>query len=119
MNKAYDRTLAKWVTEKSEELGPRFLDLVRGCNMDLYSGPLSSEDAEAQGIENWPGFGKACDEIRAILDAVRGDLFLDLNCESWSDVEPESEDDGPWIYRVDTSEQIAALVGRELAPCVR
>ena len=115
--KAYKRTLAKWVTEKSEELGERFLDLVRGCNTDLYyNGPLTAEDAEAEGIENWPGFEKACDEIRSMLEL--GDIYIDVNCETWSDVEPEDSEPG-WVYRVDRSEQVIALVGVELAPYVR
>lgn len=116
--KAYERTLAKWVTEKSEELGERFLDLVRGCNTDLYSGPLTAEDAEAKGIDNWPGFGKACAEIRGMLDAMRSDLFLDLDAELWSDVEPDDECADLYTARVERRAQVIALVGVELAPYV-
>lgn len=114
--KALDRTLEAWGKETRSNLEPKVLDLIRGANWDLYNGPLSVEDAEAQGIKDWPGFGKATEQIREALDDVR-EMFVDTESETWSTSEPEDYGFGYW--RVERRDLLRALVGRELVEYVK
>jgi hypothetical protein len=53
------------------------LDLIRVAQHDLHEGPISRDDADDQyGVRAWPGFQRACTEIRDALRELCGDLWI-------------------------------------------
>lgn len=97
--------------------------LIRLANYDLHYGPVTEPDDG----EPWPGFVRACNQIRIALSV--GDLYLDSQsdgvtnrepqwCEGCDDDECEGAFPEDWIH-VDSRDVLSIAVGRELAPYVR
>ena len=97
--------------------------LIRLANYDLYYGPVTEPDDG----EPWPGFVRACREIR---DAIRvSDLYLDSQSGEVTDTEPQwcdciaddcTEQHFPSdYYKVERADVMRIVVGKELAPYVR
>jgi hypothetical protein len=139
MQKGVERAMAKWAKKERAKLSHRIRQLIMLAIWDLYYGPIgSNEDArnlqdETKGpVENWPGYSKACDEIRKALDDLPSELWIDLQCEEAftdkpegeylenPDYDPEDEDseEKEWcepnwedFYMVELREIKAAIVG--------
>jgi|SRR5271166_1962351 len=109
--------------------------LIQWAHTDLWHGPLSpAEVKETEGFD-YPGFERACDEIKDALSEV-GEMWCDDICECAQEDEPNwvcecgeckacESDDGPegdhpedWT-RLDRSEVLKIVCGKELAPYVR
>jgi hypothetical protein len=97
---AYDRTLKAWAKQWSDEnVTPDVQKLINLATFDLYYGPAGLEADEPArdeyGNENewagYPGFTSACERIAEVVDDVPSTLWLDVDAEGWTDVEPEWE----------------------------
>ena len=73
-------------------------NLIRGCNADLYSGPLSKEDARAHGIKAWPGFSKAVALISDWASSeLPSELWYNAQYDGIEESEPRGEEfEGEW-----------------------
>jgi hypothetical protein len=112
------------------DVGDDIKRLIRLANWDLYYGPgvdyTESSEPIADDGETWPGFSKACREIRDALDV--GTLYIDDQSDCVSDREPECQCDNredcdgsccnDW-YSVEPRDVLSIVVGKELAPYVR
>ena len=115
---------AKLVRERFP-IDPKVQGLINLAAWDLWNGPISGDDEDA---EDYPGFSSACDAIREALEDVQT-VYVDMQFESLSDALDEGyEDDetGEWIepyledtYEVDRDAVLSILVGKELAEYVR
>lgn len=103
------RTLGLWADEYVSCLDVRTRALMRLARWDLMYGPIEGDDA---GEIEYPGFAPAVAELRNALD-IPSELYIDTQCESWAEIEPEDYIDGD-IYRVDAKALKRALLG-ELA----
>lgn len=95
--------------------------LISSANFDLYNGPTGADD-------DYPGFVKACRQIRAMLADV-DDLYVDeqsgevfdtepLFCDGCDDENCTGEDFGDW-YHYERRDVLAILVGKELVFYIR
>ena len=79
----------------------RIRRLANIATMDLYFGPYSAENLDDdEERELYKSFHYALDEIKAWSNDLPGTLYVDLDCESASDSEPEGytdDDTGEWI----------------------
>ena len=93
----------------------RIVKLQNLASSDLYFGPI---EAEAEAEDNWPGFSKACDEIRAWSEEhLDSQVWYDSQAEVIETSEPQVEDDSDWEFYVlvERDEIKKAVFGRELA----
>jgi len=85
-SKAYDRTLAAWAkTWKEESLTDTHVMLIHSANADLYGAGDVSED--------YPGFTSACALLGTALRDLPRDVWLDVESETWTEMEPEETED--------------------------
>jgi len=96
--KALDRTIAAWAAAwTAENLSADEQKLVRQANFDLYCGPVGDHaygdpaDDDPNEWHSYPGFPKAVSAIGRALDSLPSELFLDLECETWCESEPDPD----------------------------
>jgi len=82
----------KAVEDYVREYMPKdLLDLRRGASWSLSHGPFSVEEMEAEGIENWPGYFKACRKLEEWGSEWLHDFYWDADSETLMESAPE-----PW-----------------------
>jgi hypothetical protein len=99
-------------------------NMVRGASFALWYGPFDAEEMAAQGIEDWPGYATALDQIEAWADdGLPSTLHVDTQAETvcealptvWIDDEDGTEYE-PMLddYRTFERHEIARIVFGEL-----
>jgi hypothetical protein len=139
-----ERTKQAWRKQWEEEnLDTDVRRLINQATFDLWYGPgVGDDDNDAP---RYPGFGPACDQIKAALASLPSTLYLFDDWEGWSETEPEAhpcdecggtaidsedaEDRCPYCvrgsvepdpyYALDRSEVVRIIVGKELAEYIR
>ena len=77
MNKAQRSALKDFA---ATSLSERVHDLILVSQADLHEGPITRDDADDRyGVRAWPGFQRACTEIRDALRDVCGDLWISID----------------------------------------
>ena len=116
------------VMEKADKLVEDYIKVpeniqfyINAANFDLYNGPrgIRSDDKY-----EWRGFINACNIIREWFDKNDDNLWVDMDCESVSDKEPEGYTDketGEYyepnlanIYLYERADIKEVLFGKEL-----
>ncbi len=119
---AWQTTVSDWAAEEKKKLHPRIRRLIAMANFDLYYGPVQDgddEDSEDGSSVKWPGFVKACDEIREALSVDDGPLrtlYVDNRFgENLYLTRAEAEEEeGENYSSVDSDYVLRCLVGGEL-----
>jgi hypothetical protein len=142
----YGKALKAWAKAfAAEHVDETVNRLIYLAKMDLHFGPYpASGEEEADDWKDWKGFEDACLQIKAALQDLPSDLYIDIAADDcWQTSEPEGEDcdeceDGKnangercvmcggdgfiaphddW-YHCERRELKVALVGKELADYV-
>lgn len=111
MNK--DKELGAWAQAwRAENLTEEMRTLINQANFDLWYGPCAED--------GYPGFETACKWIRDALANVPSQLYLDPDCDDWTETEPFELGmiNEEWVL-LNRPALINALVGRELGEYVR
>lgn len=108
--KAYNRVPESWAKEYKACLSDEIRQLISMANFDLYCGPGCNDS------EYWHGFSDACLKIRNALDDIPDQLWVDVDCENYSETEPEELFN---IVLADRKALLTSLVGPELVPYIR
>jgi hypothetical protein len=95
--------------------------LIQQANSDLYLGPISQGSESGDGHSQYPGFQKACSEIKDLLQNLPKILYLEIDSGNYLFSKPEKrimEDFGDWceITRV---ELLSEVVGKELVDYIK
>jgi len=87
----YGRTIEVWAKEwRKEHLTSEIERLIQQANWDLHFGPPADVDSDDY---DFPGFEKACEQIKDAVSDLPRDLFIDTDSESWFDGEPSSTEE--------------------------
>lgn len=82
-----DKLISQWATEwRQEHLSPEINKLIKMANYDLHFGPPEYED-ECPDF----AFGKACTQIKEVLQDIPSVLYFDENGGCWQADEPECQ----------------------------
>lgn len=111
------KALRIWVDNwMKNNLSNEDIFLIQQAYSDLYLGPISQGTESGDGHKQYPGFVKACSDIRDSLKDLPNILYLDIDSGNYLFSKPEKrimEDFGDWceITRV---ELLSEVVGKEL-----
>jgi hypothetical protein len=108
------KQLQPWAKATKEALPAEIKQMIADANLDLYYGSSGTS-------EEYPGFTTACKKIKEALSDIPSTLWVDTQCDNWTDTEPNFFEEYAYDDFVvfDRSDLITALVGKELAPYVK
>jgi len=97
MNKIVNELLEDWASFQYQSMSDEIVVLINQAQNDLHDGPQIGFEGEDE--SNYPGFDKACEQIRKELDPKFQDLWVDPIMGEILDQEPEPfYDEGNWNY---------------------